>query len=367
MEKAKINASELAALMLLFEIGSAVVVGLGMQAKQDAWMAILIGMAVGFILFLIYDYLYRHHSSLSLIGYLQIILGKWVGRAVAFLYIVYFFYIASRVLRDFGAMLLSSTLPLTPMLVVNMIMMLAAVYACTLGIETIGRASEIFLSIVCMLAVLAIFLLTASNVIDWEHLKPSLEHGWKPVLQTVFPQTMTFPFGEIVAFSMLLPYLNNPLHARRLGLVVILISGIVLSFIIAVNISVLTAYNAENATFPLLRTIGKIRLAGFIERLEAIAIVTLIIGGFFKITIFYYAAVKGTLELFQVGTRKELALWLGLPLLVSSEIIADNYTEHIHIGLKLVPLYLHLPFQAGIPLLLLIITWVRKGYHPTSR
>jgi spore germination protein KB len=50
--------------MLLFEIGSAVVVGLGMQAKQDAWLAILIGMANGFSLFLVYDYLYRQHANL---------------------------------------------------------------------------------------------------------------------------------------------------------------------------------------------------------------------------------------------------------------------------------------------------------------
>lgn len=114
MEKAKINASELVALMSLFEIGSAVVVGLGMQAKQDAWMAILIGMAAGFILFLIYDYLYRHHSSLSLIGYLQIILGKWVGRAVAFLYIVYFFYIGCESAEGFRSLAVKLNTPPHP-------------------------------------------------------------------------------------------------------------------------------------------------------------------------------------------------------------------------------------------------------------
>jgi spore germination protein KB len=45
----KINAFQLFVLIVLFELGSAIVVGLGMQAKQDAWLAILIGMAGGLV------------------------------------------------------------------------------------------------------------------------------------------------------------------------------------------------------------------------------------------------------------------------------------------------------------------------------
>ncbi|MDD9269488.1 endospore germination permease [Paenibacillus sp. GCM10023248] len=363
----KINGAELVALMLLFEMGSAVVVGLGMQAKQDAWLAILIGMLAGLILFLIYEHLFRVHAHHSLVGYLQILLGKKIGTAVACLYLGYFLYIASRVLRDFGDLLLSSILPLTPMPIALLTMVIPVVYACLLGIETIGRVGELLLTFISMLGLLAAVLLAASDVIHWENLKPSLENGWKPVLATAFPLTLTFPFGETIVFSMLLPHLNNTLLARKIGLVSIVISGLILSFIIAVNISVLSVFGAENSTFPLLKTLGKIRLGGFIERLEVIAIITLIIGVFFKITTFLYACFAGLIELFQLERRKELAWSLGLQMFICSITMADNFVEHIEIGLKTVPTYLHLPFQVGLPLFLLALTWIRNKYRTIGR
>lgn len=168
----KINAGELAAVMLIFEMGTSVVVGLGMQAKQDAPLAILFGMAAGLLLFLIYDSLYRKHGYHSLVGWLKSGFGRPLGSLAAMLYMLYFFYIAARDMRDFGALLLSSILPLTPMAVVLLVMVLPVIYACLLGIETIGRLGELLLGVIAFLGVLSLFLLIASNAIQWENMLP---------------------------------------------------------------------------------------------------------------------------------------------------------------------------------------------------
>ena len=47
MEKAKISATQLFVLVVLFEMGSAILVGIASDAKQDAWIAILLGLAGG--------------------------------------------------------------------------------------------------------------------------------------------------------------------------------------------------------------------------------------------------------------------------------------------------------------------------------
>ncbi len=44
MENARISGWQLFVLITLFEIGSAFLIGLAMDAKQDAWIAILVGM-----------------------------------------------------------------------------------------------------------------------------------------------------------------------------------------------------------------------------------------------------------------------------------------------------------------------------------
>jgi spore germination protein KB len=78
LEKAKINGGQLFVMMVLFELGSALLVGLGMDAKQDAWLAILLGWAGGLVLFTVYGSLFRQYPDLPLTGYLQAIMGKYL-------------------------------------------------------------------------------------------------------------------------------------------------------------------------------------------------------------------------------------------------------------------------------------------------
>ncbi|WP_245947475.1 GerAB/ArcD/ProY family transporter [Bacillus taeanensis] len=62
MEKAKIGAIQLFAMMFIFEMGTAVVISYGSAAKKDAWLAILLAMFGGIIFFF---YLLLFISSLS--------------------------------------------------------------------------------------------------------------------------------------------------------------------------------------------------------------------------------------------------------------------------------------------------------------
>lgn len=365
MEKAKISSKQLFSLIVLFELGSAVVVGLGMNAKQDAWLAILLGTSAGLVLFLVYSYLFCRYPTLSLTQYIEKILGKYIGRTFAFFYILYYIYIASRVLRDFGDLIVTTILSQTPLIVVNLFIILIIGYGTYLGIEVLGRTGEIFFIVIIILGILFTFFVFASDLLKIENLQPVFEEGLKPILKTAFPLTLTFPFGEMIVFTMLLPYLNNPKQGIKIGLTAMILSGLLISFTIAINISVLGAYIASNTPFPLLLTIKKINIAAFVQRLDAIAIITLIIGGFFKIIIFSYAAVIGLSDLFKVKRYQKLITPVCIVTLIASLKIASNFVEHVDIGLKKVPFYIHIPFQIGIPLLLLIITWIRKHFVNT--
>lgn len=64
MEKAKINGSQLFTLMMLFEFGTAFLLPIAIEAKQDVWLSIMFGMAGGFVLFLVYYQLYCSYPDL---------------------------------------------------------------------------------------------------------------------------------------------------------------------------------------------------------------------------------------------------------------------------------------------------------------
>ncbi|MCM3389873.1 spore germination protein [Ureibacillus chungkukjangi] len=367
MEKAKISAYQLLVLIFLFEIGSAILVPLAIEAKQDAWLAVLIGLAGGCCLFWIYHSLYSYYPDIPLTEYIQRILGSFLGKVLAFFYVLYFMYIAARVLRDFGEMLIIVFYPQTPLFVMNALMVLVVVYTIRKGIEVLARAGELLFIFMMLIGISCIFLITVSGIIDISNLEPLLEEGVKPVIKTAFTQTLFFPFGEVIVFAMILPYLNQASKAMKTGILGLGLSGLIIALIIAMNISVLGINLISRSHFPLLSTIQTIEFAGFLQRLDITFMLCTVVAGFFKISLYFYASLAGTANLFKIKNSAQLAFPLGLLLLVISISIASNFSEHVYEGLQIVPLYLHLPFQVIIPGLLLIIAFFKNRKKQRKR
>ncbi|MFC4075516.1 GerAB/ArcD/ProY family transporter [Salinithrix halophila] len=359
MEKVKISPYQLFTLIVLFELGSALVVALGVTAKKDAWLAILMGLVLGLAVFLVNNALYRSYPDQPLTGYVRKIWGPYIGWVVGLAYVWYFTYIASRVLRDFIDLLIT-LYDLTPEFVLGTGLMVVMIYTLYLGIEVLARLGELFIVVMISLGFIASLFLWMTETVQIERLLPVLENGWKPVLMTVFPQTLTVPFGEMIVFSMIFPYLNRPKKALPIGLMGMAFSGLILTYTISLNIAVLGVDIMGRSPFPLLGTVGKITVANILQNLNVIALLTLIIGGFFKISIFFYAAVLGVTDLFRMKDTQQMVVPLGLVILFFSIAIASDFSLHIEEGLKVVPLYLHLPFQIGIPILLFLTNLFRK-------
>ena len=360
MEKAKVSSYQLFVLILLFELGSALLLPLAMTAKQDAWIAVLLGMIGGMFLFIIFFRLYQYYPDKLPTMYAQMIVGKPLGKVLAFLYILYFAYLAARVLRDFGVMLVTFAYPETPLFIVNALLIIVVVYAVRKGIEVLGRTGELLFTIMYLLAVTGFILIVISGLIDVNNLKPILGEGILPVIKAAFTETLYFPFGETVVFAMIFPYLNNSRKARIAGLTAIGLSGINLTLVMLMNISVLGVNLTSRAPFPLLATIQMIQVAEFIERLDIFFMLALIIGGFFKIGIFFYAVVTGVANLFSIESHTRLCYPMALVVLLLSITMASSFAEHVKEGYKFVPMLLHLPFQVFFPIILLVIAMIKR-------
>ncbi|MDR6123828.1 spore germination protein KB [Bacillus sp. SLBN-46] len=366
MEKAKIKASQLFVLVVLFEMGSAILVGLGAQAKQDAWISILLGLVGGLGVFLIYYRLFLYYPDLPITSYVQQITGKWIGRMIGFFYVIYFLYCASRVLRDFGELLTSTIYTNTPLIVINCLMIVTIIYAIHKGFEVIARVGELFFMIIYIMAVVGFLLVLFSGLIHLQNLRPVLENGFMPIVKTFLGETITFPFGEMVVFTMLLPYINDPKKVKIVCMGGMILSGINITITAVINIAALGTELFVRANFPLLTTISKIRIAEFIERLDVFFMLYLIVGGFFKITLYFYAGVAGAADIFKFDKLRNLSVPLGAFVLFSSVTIASNYAEHIKEGLRIVPIYLHWPFQIIIPSMLLVVAFFRNRKKKAS-
>ncbi|MGG3572961.1 GerAB/ArcD/ProY family transporter [Bacillus gobiensis] len=367
MEKAKVSVIQLFALMFLFELGTMIVVSYGISAKKDSWLAILLGMFGGIALFYIYYALFRQYPNLPLTGYVRKIFGKYVGWIIGLLYVIYFMYVAARGLREFGDLLVSSTLRETPLLAINILMVLVICYVIYLGIEVLGRTAEIFIVILISLGISGNILVYLSGSVDIDNLQPFLENGWNPVLTTAFPLTTFNPFGEAIVFTMLLPYLNRPKLVKKVWLSAVISSGLILSYTASLNIAVLGVETVERATFPLLSTIGRVNLFEFIQRLDVIVVYTLMITMFFKISIWFYCSIIGMIDLFKVKNHQHILLPAAIILIILSMIIATDYPEHIKEGLEIIQYPMHIPLFVIIPLLMLIVTLIRNRFKKKAK
>ncbi|MEH7096030.1 GerAB/ArcD/ProY family transporter [Neobacillus vireti] len=359
MPKLQISLYQLFILIVLFELGTAVLFGPGSSAKQDAWIANLLGLAVGVLLLLIYYRLFTYYPELLLTSYVQKILGKWLGGLIAFFYISYFLYQSSRILRDIGELLVTTIYTNTPLIVLNAFMIITIMYGIYKGFEVIARVGELCFIGVYLLAILGFFTILFTDILHIENLKPILENGWSPVLKTVLRTTINFPFGEMVVLTMLLPFLKHQKKVLTVCLSGIILSGINITITSVINVAVLGVEFFIRSPFPLYNTIRKIELTTFIQRLDIFFILYLIVAGFFKLCLYYYVAVIGAADLFKIKDHSILIFPLGAVIIMGSITIASNYSEHIEEGTVMIPYLFHMPFQLVIPVILLIIAFIK--------
>lgn len=147
---------------------------------------------------------------------------------------------------------------------------------------------------------------------------------------------------------------------NKISSIAIIASGIVLTLTTITTLCVLGHLITSYVTIPLLEVIKLININDILTNLDAIGITIMFIGGFYKASIFLYAGILAISTLFKF---KNLNLLLILiPLIVSwySIVFESNYSYHIWLGLKMTTIYIHLPFQILIPILLLIIKFLKE-------
>jgi spore germination protein KB len=360
MKKETISPLQLFYILIGFEFGTTIILGVGSGAKQDVWLVILTAAITSLVIMSVYIKLSALYPNYTLVQMLRFILGKYIAYPLIVMYIVYFTYIAARVCRDFGELMVSTILVETPIVVVIGSLLVLLVYCLRGGIETFGRMGEaVFPLFMFSLMIIWVLLLTVHSF-NITNLTPILGDGIKPVLKEVFPNTLTFPFGESVIILMFIPFLNNKKHAGRVGYAVILIGGILLTINSILILSVLGPEVYKKDFFPLLSATRLVSIADFLERFDAIIILMMVAGVFFKVGMFTYGAAVGISQLLNVNNTKSILLAMGTILTPLSLLIGSNFIRFLEIGFEVITFYVHPLLQFMIPTALLCIGYIRK-------
>lgn len=109
LESGKISGRQFSIIVMLYLIGSAILIIpsiLAAEAKQDAWIAALLTIGIALLFIPVYISLGTRFPNKTFAEYIEVIFGKWLGKAVSlFFFILFPLLIAAltlRNIRDFG-------------------------------------------------------------------------------------------------------------------------------------------------------------------------------------------------------------------------------------------------------------------------
>ena len=107
----------------------------------------------------------------------------------------------------------------------------------------------------------------------------------------------------MVVFTMLLPFLNDKKKAKIVCLGGMILAGYKYYNYCCNKYFCFGGGSLSSVHFSLIITVGKIQIADFIERLDVLFMLYLIIGGFFKIAIYFMLQWPGLLISFNLKTN----------------------------------------------------------------
>lgn len=357
VEKGKISQFQLFAMIVLFLFGSTTIVTSINIAGRNTWISAIFSLFAALGIAKVIFLLSQKFPGQTLVEYLPLLLGRKLGKLVAVFYLWYFLHLGSIVLRNYGELLGAAIMPETPIWFFHLTLGLVTAFLIYNKLEVMGRMSELAFPFTIGLSLMTSLLLTVTGHLKWETLLPIFETGIKPIILGSIPLT-AFPYGELIIFAMIIPYLKEAKKAKRPLFSGLLFGWIILFFTLTETLSFYGEYMATLA-FPRFFAVRLISIGDFIERIEPLILATWLMAGLIKVGVCLYGFVLGFAQLFRISDYNFLVIPAITMMAGLANLIYENIFEMLNFTVNIYPLYA-MPFQIGFPLLLLILATFKQ-------
>jgi len=342
-------------LIILFILGSTLLVGAGGTAKQDAWLAIIIAISWSLILVLMFSRILFLYPGKDLFDILQIVMGKFIGKLISILMIWFAFNTGASIIRIFSEYSSVIVLNKTPVVLPLTFFSILLIWSLKEGIEVLGRWAEFFIWVV-FLIILVTTLLPIQQM-DISRIKPILSNGFAPILKGAFT-SFSFPFAQTVIFTMVFSNISKIKNYKKTFIVGLLVAGGIILIITIRNILLLGG-ETSRVYFPSPMAISLIALGQLLERLEILVAVEFIVCVFVKVSICTYAVCNGISKIFGFNDYKFIATPVILLMLNYSFFIYKSTMEMSSWLANIWPYYSFI-FEVIIPLVIFIVVEIKN-------
>ncbi len=365
MKTSRISLHQMFTLLVLFLSSSATLMNVGRFSGQDVWIVILISSVLGTILYTIYYRISKLHGFLPLPDILKDVFGKWIGWIINIAYAGYFLYLTVGLLKSTADMIQMTLMPEASIALLITLLMIAVVYGLILGINAIGRSSELLFYVVCLCFFPLLIAVFTSDIFKFDNLLPVLEKGFNGIKTDIYRVTL-YPYGEAITCLLLFPLIPNQGKGKILKYSY---AGIILATIIVIgidvmNIGILGVDLTKNFVYPFFNSMKMVGVSVVFERLDPLAIVILMTTCFFKLSLYFYAGLVCLEKVVVRFNYRQLSVVIGIILIIVSVFVSVNRVEDIYRTIIDNPKWILPIFQLAIPGIIWIISEVKYRKHP---
>lgn len=322
--------------------------------KQNSWLGVLAGYLISLLLLSLYLFLLSKHPGKNLMEINEAVFGKAVGKVISVFYILYFYSLVVLNTNDMDTFITGFIMPETPQIAIAALFALVCILAARKGANALVRYSAV-LSISQLIVTVAFTLLLVYQMRP-ENLLPVMDIPAKQLIQGTHT-IVALPFGELIAFTMIIPFVTDQKKVRRAFLGGFSLSAAVMMEIVLGDILVLGPL-LEYLTLPRYETARLINVLDVFNRMEILYALILIILRFFKVGILLYAVVLGIAQVFNLRNYVPLVSVLGALAAVYSVFVWHSGAEGGEWGANTAGVYSSF-FNILLPLLTLGVYSIR--------
>lgn len=284
-----------------------------------AWQAAVVMTATGLLLLLPMGALARRFPGQGLAEISETVSGPYLGSLFTLYVLAWLFVSTATSIRNLTEVYIGTILPNTPPSVLTIIAVACMAYGSYRGLESIGRATQVFLPVI--LAGIVIVLLFSMPRLQVSRLYPFWGHG------LIYSVTGGAFYGGIVAegvIVLMLAYsLRDARDVRRAGMMGVALFGVLSALTCAVLVMVFGAPDAAQQPFPLFNLSQLVYLGRFMQRTEALMVMFWFFNMAVRLIVLFHALVVNMTGLLRLPYHRPIIFPMALLLLVMSLLPED--------------------------------------------
>lgn len=232
------------------------------KGYQDGWLVVIMGSLIPLLGIMSILLLFKRFPGRDFLEICELILGKYLGRALVLLYVIYSLLFGAASISAFSSVLSTYILPLTPKNVIVIFMIAVALYIINGGIKVVARFNELTLFIFLPLL---IFLLPSLKEAEPTFMLPVLSTPAVDLLSGSYNTSWSFLGMEYLLI--LYPFVKNKEKAMSSSLVAYAIVTAIYIYVVIVSNMVFGPYAIKSFIWPVL-VLLKVTDIQVLERIE---------------------------------------------------------------------------------------------------